>query len=59
MLNYVIGVMLYKDGDKYDGQWVNDKKGPQGTYYYSDGSIYKGDFVGDAKDGNGNLLLNV
>jgi hypothetical protein len=48
-----IGLMLYKNGEKYEGQWVDDKKGPEGTYFYSDGSIYKGDIINEMKEGSG------
>jgi len=49
----LIGVMIYKNGEKYEGQWIDDEKGPQGTYFYSDGSVYKGDIINETKEGSG------
>ena len=28
-----VGVINYPNGEKYDGDWVNDKRDGQGIYY--------------------------
>lgn len=45
--------MLWASGERYVGEWTEDKKHGQGTYYYSNGSIYIGDFVNDVPHGYG------
>ena len=39
------GTMTYGNGDKYVGEWINDKKHGQGTYTYSNGQIVRGIFA--------------
>ena len=46
------GTYTYADGDKYVGEWKDDKKNGQGTYTSADGRIKKGlwengEFVGE------------
>ena len=36
-------------GDRYEGEWRNDKKEGKGIYYYKDGNIYEGDYRNDKK----------
>ena len=45
--NNCVGTFTYPDGNKYVGEWKNDKKHGQGTYAEADGSKY----VGEWKDG--------
>ena len=40
------GTLIYDDGDKYVGEYINIRHG-QGTYTYADGTKY----VGEWKDG--------
>ena len=55
------GVMTYKDGSKYDGQWKNDKKKGRGIFIsslYNDdddnfGIKYEGEFNNDNFEGRG------
>ena len=47
------GVILYKNGDKYDGEWANDKYNGKGIYYFHDGSTYEGGYKDDLKCGKG------
>ena len=42
------GTYTYANGDKYVGEYKDDKKHGQGTYTYADGAKY----VGEWKDGN-------
>jgi len=39
------GIYFYFDGDKYEGDWVDDKNHGKGTKYYSNGDKYAGDLV--------------
>jgi hypothetical protein len=51
----------YANGDKYDGEWTDDIKGPTGNtkansigaYNYINGNKYEGDIDGNAKTGKG------
>jgi hypothetical protein len=36
------GVYEWKDGRKYDGEYLNDKKHGFGIYYWADGRRYEG-----------------
>ena len=36
--------MYYKNGDRYEGDWKNDKKEGKGIYYYKNGDREMGDF---------------
>ncbi len=40
-------------GDKYEGDWQDDKRHGNGTLTCSDGSIYEGDYKDDERHGNG------
>lgn len=55
-----IGVFVYNNGAKYDGDWENGKRSGKGNdflmlgiYHYSNGDKYQGDFVNDKKNGIG------
>ena len=45
--------MTYPDGDKYDGEWKDDKKHGQGTYTFADGAKYVGEWKDDKYHGKG------
>ena len=47
------GIMYYKSGNKYEGDWVNDNKEGKGTFIYIDGDKYVGDYKDDNKHGKG------
>ena len=40
-------------GHKYTGEWQDDKKHGQGTYFYADGAKYVGEFKDDQFHGQG------
>ncbi len=42
------GVYTYADGDKYDGEWKNDKREGKGVHTYANGRS----FLQNYKDGN-------
>lgn len=41
--------MYYYNGDKYDGDWYQDKRNGYGVYTYSGGAYYKGEWKDDTK----------
>ena len=47
------GQYTYKNGDRYDGDWVDDKRHGHGVFYYADGNRYDGDYVDDKRHGHG------
>jgi hypothetical protein len=52
--NNCYGNFTYPNGDKYVGEWKDDKKNGQGTYTWGDGSQWNGDkYVGQYIDGKG------
>ena len=40
-------------GDRYEGEWRNDKKEGKGIYYWNDGDRYEGDFRNGNFEGKG------
>ena len=52
-----VGTYTYDGGDKYVGEWKNNKKHGQGTYTYPDGSIYVGQLENGDFNGQGSLTL--
>ena len=40
------GVFIWKDGRKYEGSYVQDKKEGYGIFHWPDGRIYKGMWKG-------------
>ena len=42
-----------RNGDTYEGQWFQDMRHGQGTYYYRSGAKYVGDNVNNQKNGDG------
>lgn len=43
------------NGEKYEGNYVENKKSGQGKYYFSDGSVYDGNWENDIMQGKGKL----
>jgi hypothetical protein len=46
-------VKTYENGDKYDGDWVDEKKHGQGTLTYVDGGKYVGAWENNMRNGEG------
>ena len=46
-------IIHYDNGDKYDGEFLDNVKEGKGVYSYCNGDIYEGDFFEDVKDGYG------
>lgn len=47
------GTILYPNGDRYEGQWLNGKKHGQGTMTYANGNVYTGQYENGLKHGKG------
>jgi len=47
------GQYTYKNGDRYDGDWVDDKCHGHGVYYFASGNRYDGDWVDGKRHGHG------
>lgn len=45
------GIYKYKNGDVYDGEWMNDLKHNQGILMLKEGSQYSGSFNKGKKSG--------
>ena len=46
-------IITYDNGDKYDGEFVDNVKEGRGVYNYFNGDRYEGEFFEDVKDGFG------
>jgi hypothetical protein len=46
-------VIKFPNGDKYNGDWEDDMKNGQGTFYYAQGGSYKGEWVNNMRNGYG------
>ncbi|XP_062031127.1 radial spoke head 1 homolog [Lepus europaeus] len=47
------GVYKFKNGARYIGEYVKNKKHGQGTFIYPDGSRYEGEWADDQRHGHG------
>lgn len=61
-MKHGVGTMMYakkirsdgcRNGDRYEGMWVNDMREGRGILYSNDGSVYEGNFQGDSFSGRG------
>ncbi|EGD78670.1 morn repeat protein [Salpingoeca rosetta] len=48
-----MGVYQFKNGARYEGAYVQNKKDGEGTFYFPDGSKYEGQFKADLRHGFG------
>jgi hypothetical protein len=44
-----LGVILFSNGEKYEGEVKNGYRNGTGTYYYNDLSVYCGEFVNNLR----------
>ena len=42
---------MWKDGRRYDGEYVNDKKEGFGTFTWPDGRMYQGEWTNGKQHG--------
>ena len=47
----------YENGEKFIGDWNNDKIGKNGKYFYANGDIYTGEWESDKAEGQGELQV--
>lgn len=52
-MRHGIGVMVYKSGRRYEGQWAYDKREGVGYEYYANGHIYQGEYKNGKPEGKG------
>ena len=50
------GVMIWPDGSRYDGTWVNNKANGKGRLIHADGDIYEGQWENDKANGKGTYI---
>ena len=43
----IIGIFYFRDGSKYEGNWLDDKKNGKGELLYSNGNRYEGQWKDD------------
>lgn len=48
-----LGVLMYKSGRLYEGEWLADKRNGRGYERFSNGSIYLGTFKNNKAHGKG------
>ena len=46
------------NGDRYEGEWMNDSKEGYGVHGYSDNSKYEGNWKDDKQHGKGTLVTS-
>lgn len=50
---------MYYNGDKYQGEWVDDEKNGNGEYHYhSSSELYKGQWRNNKKNGHGEYIFS-
>ncbi|MBX4271115.1 MORN repeat-containing protein [Clostridium estertheticum] len=47
------GKFTWKNGDEYDGEWLNDKMSGEGTFSYKSKDLYVGNYKDNLKSGQG------
>ena len=49
---------MYENGDKYEGEFRDNKKEGRGILYYKNGNRFEGEFRNDKQDGDGIFYFN-
>jgi hypothetical protein len=49
------GVMTYKNGDVYHGNWTNHQREGRGKMTYKNGDVYHGNWTNDQREGTGKM----
>jgi len=47
------GLLVWRDGKRYEGEFVNDKRDGKGTFIWKDGRKYEGDWQDGKQHGIG------
>ena len=53
-----VGTYTWPDGDKYVGEWKNNKRHGQGTTIFRNGTKYVGEYSDDKRNGRGTLTFS-
>jgi hypothetical protein len=56
-VKYGPGKHYFKDGDVYEGDWINNLPNGKGKFYWPNGTVYEGDWVNGDRTGKGKLIL--
>jgi hypothetical protein len=51
--NDCYGIYTWESGNKYEGEWKNNKRHGKGTLYFKDGDIYVGEYKDGKRNGQG------
>lgn len=54
-MGYSVGTLSYMNGEKYEGDWKEDRKEGVGKWYYTNGCYYDGEWKNDSMNGRGRL----
>ena len=53
VIKHGVGKQIWKDGAKYEGEWINGKACGRGVFYHVNGDVYDGEFREDRANGQG------
>ncbi|CAK4452039.1 unnamed protein product [Aphanomyces euteiches] len=59
IIRHGVGRCTYKNGQVYEGHWVQDAWEGSGRLEYTTGDVYEGDFQANERHGQGKLTRNV
>jgi hypothetical protein len=48
-----VGVMVYSNGDRYEGEFARNMKNGSGIFQFANGSVYDGEYEDDQMHGCG------
>ena len=51
VIKHGVGIQIWKDGAKYEGEWINGKACGKGVFYHVNGDVYDGEFREDRANG--------
>ena len=57
-MKLTLGVFMYLNKDKYEGDFKADKREGDGRYFFNDGHVYEGEWKSDQENGHGVLMIN-
>jgi hypothetical protein len=55
-LRHGMGTMVWKDGSRYDGYWMNDMANGYGRMIMAKGDVYSGNWVNNRANGQGKFI---
>jgi hypothetical protein len=50
--------MYYGNGNKYDGDWLDDQRTGKGVFNWKNGDKFDGEFLNGQRNGNGICFFN-